>query len=207
MKMVRLRFHAPWLPDAHCQFWTVIDDTTSVQTIHDLIEYFNEQQKSLATYYQFHLPKRSTKLKYLKAFVNDCILPPHAQANEILRDNDEVKFRLENNAQNEWLLVQSPPTSKRKRSIEPEVPPPPPPPSNNLDDVLRTIAQPTSSSTNNTFSFQFGNKRGRPIPPRPPVISAVKVSPIVVISMSSSLFSGQLSRSTTSFNQEKLTFI
>jgi hypothetical protein len=89
--MVRLRFHAPWLPDDHNQFWTIIDCTTDIQTINDLIEYFIEQEKSLADYYQFHLPKRSTKLKYLKAFVNDCILPPHAQAKEILRDNDQVK--------------------------------------------------------------------------------------------------------------------
>lgn len=91
MKMLRLRFHASWLPDDHNQFWTIFDCTTNIKTINDLIEYFNEQQKSLADYYQFHLPKRSTKLKYLKAFVNDCILPPNAQANEILRDNDEVK--------------------------------------------------------------------------------------------------------------------
>ncbi len=89
--MVRLRFHAPWLPDDHNQFWTIIDCTTDIQTINDLIEYFIEQEKSLADYYQFHLPKRSTKLKYLKAFVNDCILPPYAQAKEILRDNDQVK--------------------------------------------------------------------------------------------------------------------
>jgi hypothetical protein len=91
-------------------------------------------------------------------------------------------FRLEIDAQNEWLLVKSPPTSKRKRSVEEEIPPPPPPPppatSNDLDDVLRTIAQPattTKSPEKDSFSFQFGNKRGRPIPPRPQVISAVKV--------------------------------
>ncbi len=86
-------------------------------------------------------------------------------------------FRLEIDAQNEWLLVKSPPTSKRKRSVEEEIPPPPPPPppSNDLDDVLRTIAKPTTSPEKDTFSFQFGNKRGRPIPPRPQVISAVKV--------------------------------
>jgi hypothetical protein len=52
---------------------------------------------------------------------------------------------------------------------------PPPPPSNNLDDILRTMAQSTKSPETNSFSFQFGNKRGRPIPPRPQVISAVKV--------------------------------
>jgi len=33
----------------------------------------------------------------------------------------------------------------------------------------------TKSPETNSFSFQFGNKRGRPIPPRPQVISAVKV--------------------------------
>ena len=86
--MVRLRFHASWLPDDHNRFWTVAECKT---TISDLIEYFIEQEKSLADYYQFHLPKRTTKLKYLKAFVNDCVLPPNAQANEILRDNDEVR--------------------------------------------------------------------------------------------------------------------
>ncbi len=80
-------------------------------------------------------------------------------------------FRLEIDAQNEWLLVKSSPISKRKRSIEPEILPP----SNNLDDILRTIAQPTKSLETNSFSFQFGNKRGRPIPPRPQVISAAKV--------------------------------
>ncbi len=90
--MVRLRFHASWLPDDHNHFWTIIDCRTNIKTINDLIEYFNEQQKSLADYYHFHLPKRSTKLKYLKAFVNDCILPPHTQVNEILRDNDEVRY-------------------------------------------------------------------------------------------------------------------
>ena len=46
------------------------------------------------------------------------------------------------------------------------------PSSNNLDNILRTMAQP---KTKDSFSFHFGNKRGRPIPPRPPVISAVKV--------------------------------
>jgi hypothetical protein len=89
--MLRLRFRASWLPDDHNQFWTIIDSTANITTINDLIEYFNDQQKSLADYYQFHLSKRSTKLKYLKAFVNDCILPPNAQANEILRDNDEIE--------------------------------------------------------------------------------------------------------------------
>lgn len=89
--MLRLRFHASWLPDDHNQFWTIIDSTTNITTVNDLLEYFNQQQKSLADYYQFHLPKRSTKLKYLKAFVNDCILPPNAQAYQILRDNDEIK--------------------------------------------------------------------------------------------------------------------
>ncbi len=89
--MLRLRFHASWLPEDHNEFWTIIDCTTTTKTINDLIENFNEQQKSLANHYQFHLPKRSTKVKYLKAFVNDCVLPPTAQANEILRDNDEVK--------------------------------------------------------------------------------------------------------------------
>ena len=95
------------------------------------------------------------------------------------------RFRMETDAQNEWLLVQSPPTSKRKRSIEPEIPLPPPPPppvsSDNLDDVLRTMAQPTISSETTNFTFQFGNKRGRPIPPRPQVISAAKVSPFLSI--------------------------
>jgi len=50
---------------------------------------------------------------------------------------------------------------------------------NDLDSILRTIAQPTTTTTKSpekdSFSFQFGNKRGRPIPPRPQVISAVKV--------------------------------
>ena len=89
--MLRLRFHASWLPADHNQFWTAIDTTTNIVTINDLLEYFIEQEKSLANYYQFHLPKRCTKLKYLKAFVNDCVLPPTAQANEILRDNDEIQ--------------------------------------------------------------------------------------------------------------------
>lgn len=112
---------------------------------------------------------------------------------------------MENNAQNEWLLVQSPPTSKRKRSIEPEIPLPPPPPAaslDNLDAVLQTIAQPTVSSEKTTFSFQFGNKRGRPIPPRPQVISAAKVSPIPLDLRSSlTLIPGQFVNSTTSLNQ------
>ncbi|CAF4360007.1 unnamed protein product, partial [Adineta steineri] len=151
---------------------------------------------------------------YLKAFVNDYVLPPHAQVNQILRDNDEIDFRLEIDAQTDWLSVKSPPTSKRKqsverqeidaqtewhsiksspiskrkRSIEREIPrapspPPPPPSSNSIDDILRTIAQPSPSSTNSpetdSFSFQFGNKRGRPIPPRPQVISAVKINSLV----------------------------
>jgi len=81
-------------------------------------------------------------------------------------------FRLEIDAQNEWLIVKSPPSSKRKRSIEQEILPPS---TNDLDHILRTMAQPTKSPENNSFSFQFGNKRGRPIPPRPQVISAVKV--------------------------------
>jgi hypothetical protein len=41
------------------------------------------------------------------------------------------------------------------------------------------MAQPTKSSEKNSFSFQFGNKRGRPIPPRPQVISAVKINSLV----------------------------
>jgi hypothetical protein len=49
------------------------------------------------------------------------------------------------------------------------------------------MAQPTKSSEKNSFSFQFGNKRGRPIPPRPQVISAVKVSLYMLI-FSSILF-------------------
>ncbi|CAF1326871.1 unnamed protein product [Adineta steineri] len=212
--MLRLRFRASWLPVEHNQFWTIIDfTTTNIITINDLLEYFIEQQKLFANYYEFHLSKRSTKLKYLKAFVNDYVLPPHAQVNQILRDNDEIDFRLEIDAQTEWLSVKSPPTSKRKqsverqeidaqtewhsiksppiskrkRSIEREIPrapsPPPPPSSNSIDDILRTIAQPSPSSTNspetNSFSFQFGNKRGRPIPPRPQVISAVKINSLV----------------------------
>ena len=75
----------------HDQFWTIVDHTKKVETVRDLIEYFNEQQKSLADYYQFHLSKRSTKIKYLKAFVDDCVLPPHAQAHQVLRDNDQVQ--------------------------------------------------------------------------------------------------------------------
>jgi hypothetical protein len=93
-----------------------------------------------------------------------------------LQINVFFSFRSEIDAQNEWLLVKCPPNLKRKRSIEQETLPPQP--SNNLDDVLRTMAQPvitTKSPENNSFSFQFGNKRGRPIPPRPQVISAVKV--------------------------------
>ncbi|CAF3761922.1 unnamed protein product [Adineta steineri] len=213
--MLRLRFRASWLPVEHNQFWTIIDfTTTNIITINDLLEYFIEQQKLFANYYEFHLSKRSTKLKYLKAFVNDYVLPPHAQVNQILRDNDEIDFRLEIDAQTDWLSVKSPPTSKRKqsverqeidaqtewhsiksspiskrkRSIEREIPrapspPPPPPSSNSIDDILRTIAQPSPSSTNSpetdSFSFQFGNKRGRPIPPRPQVISAVKINSLV----------------------------
>ncbi|CAF4671073.1 unnamed protein product, partial [Rotaria magnacalcarata] len=73
------------------QFWTLFDCTNNIKTIHDLIEFFNEQQKSLADYYNFDISKRSTKLKYLKAFINDCVLPPNAQANHILRDNDEIQ--------------------------------------------------------------------------------------------------------------------
>jgi hypothetical protein len=95
-------------------------------------------------------------------------------------------FRLEIDAQNEWLLVKSPPTLKRKRSIEAEISSP----SNDLDNVLRTMAQPTQSPERNSFSFQFGNKRGRPIPPRPQVISAVKVknSTHIIFQISSFLF-------------------
>jgi hypothetical protein len=88
-------------------------------------------------------------------------------------------FRLEIDAQNEWLLVKSAPSLKRKRSVEQEIPVPSS--SNDLDNILRTMAQPittTKSPEDNSFSFQFGNKRGRPIPPRPQVISAVKVSEI-----------------------------
>jgi hypothetical protein len=81
-------------------------------------------------------------------------------------------FRLEIDAQNEWLIVKSPPPLKRKRSIEQEIPPPS---TDDLDDILRTMAQSTKSPEPSSFSFQFGNKRGRPIPPRPQVISAVKV--------------------------------
>ncbi|UJR08968.1 hypothetical protein I4U23_013219 [Adineta vaga] len=192
--MLRLRFHASWLPDEHNQFWTVIDSTTTNRTIRDLLESFNEQQISFADYYQFHIPKRAKKLKYLKAFLNDYVLPPHAQINHILRENDEIDFRLAIDAENDWLTVKPAPTSKRKRSTEREVvspqpsppPRPPPPPSNDLDTVLRTIAQPTATTStttkspmNDSFSFQFGNKRGRPIPPRPQVISAVKVNSLV----------------------------
>lgn len=89
--MLRLRFHASWLPSDHNSFWTVIDSTNNIKTINDLIEYFNEQQKALASYYNFDLPKRSTKLKYLKAFINDFVLPPHVPANHLLRDNDQIK--------------------------------------------------------------------------------------------------------------------
>lgn len=91
MAMLRLRFHASWLPADHSQFWTVIDHSRKIETVYDLLEYFNEQQKSLAEHYEFHLPKRSTKLKYMKAFVNECVLPPQAQALEILRDNDQIE--------------------------------------------------------------------------------------------------------------------
>ena len=76
-------------------------------------------------------------------------------------------FRLETDAQDEWLLIKSPPAPKEKRSKD-------------LDDILRTIAQPTTTTISPVkaqFTFQFGNKRGRPIPPRPQVISAVKVKP------------------------------
>ena len=90
MNMLRLRFHASWLPDEHNAFWIVFDHSMNIETIEDLIEYFIEQEKSLAEYYQFHLSKRATKSKYLKAFVNDCILPPNARVNEILRDNDQI---------------------------------------------------------------------------------------------------------------------
>jgi len=95
-----------------------------------------------------------------------------------------VSFRLEIDAQNEWLLVKSPPTSKRKRSIEPEVHSP----VNDLDNILRTMARPTKSPEKNSFSFQFGNKRGRPIPPRPQVISAVKVNLHMLILKSLQIF-------------------
>ncbi|CAF3934963.1 unnamed protein product, partial [Rotaria sp. Silwood1] len=47
--MLRLRFHASWLPNEHNQFWTIID-----------------------------------------SFINNCVLPPNAQINLILRDNDEI---------------------------------------------------------------------------------------------------------------------
>ncbi len=113
-------------------------------------------------------------------------------------------FRLQTDAQNEWLFVKSPPTSKRKRSVEEEIPPPPPPAtSNDLDDVLRTIAQPattTKSPEKDSFSFQFGNKRGRPIPPRPQVISAVKVilTSSFILFECLILFSDKLISSTTS---------
>ncbi|CAF4254731.1 unnamed protein product, partial [Rotaria sordida] len=40
--MLRLRFHASWLPIDHNQFWTIIDCTTNIKTINDLIEYFNQ---------------------------------------------------------------------------------------------------------------------------------------------------------------------
>lgn len=90
---------------------------------------------------------------------------------------------MEIDAQNEWLVVKPAPSLKRKRSIEEEIPPPPSPPpvqtlSNDLDTVLRGIAHPTNfkSPEKDSFTFQFGNKRGRPIPPRPQVISASKVS-------------------------------
>lgn len=89
--MLRLRFHASWLPEEHNPFWTAVDCTTTGKTITDLIDYFNDQQKSFAELYEFHIPKRATKAKYLKAFVADCVLPPHAQANEILRENDEIE--------------------------------------------------------------------------------------------------------------------
>ena len=88
--MLRLRFHASWLPDEHNAFWIVLDRSMNIETIEDLIRYFVEQEKSLADYYQFHLSKRTTKSKYLKAFVNDCILPPNARVNEILSDNDQI---------------------------------------------------------------------------------------------------------------------
>ena len=89
--MIRLRFRACWLPEEHNEFWTNVDSTRCLEKVTDLIEYFNEQQKQLADYYQFHLPKRSTKLKYLKAFINNCVLVPHSQVVEILRDNDVVE--------------------------------------------------------------------------------------------------------------------
>ncbi|CAF0800085.1 unnamed protein product [Adineta ricciae] len=184
--MLRLRFHASWLPDEHNRFWTVIDSNTSNQTIRDLIEYFIEQETSFANYYQFQIPKRAKKLKYLKAFLNDYVLPPHAQISHLLRDNDEIDFRLAIDAENDWILVKPAPTSKRKRSNErPMVsltlpPPPAPAATNDLDTALRTIAQSTTKSpAKDTFSFQFGNKRGRPIPPRPAVISVTKVNSLV----------------------------
>ena len=93
-------------------------------------------------------------------------------------------FRLAIDAENDWILVKPAPTSKRKRSneqdmisVSPQAPSlPAPATTNDLDTVLRTIAQPTTKSpAKDTFSFQFGNKRGRPIPPRPAVISVTKV--------------------------------
>ncbi len=50
------------------------------------------------------------------------------------------------------------------------------------------MAQPTKSPEKNSFSFQFGNKRGRPIPPRPQVISAVKVNLHMLILKSLQIF-------------------
>ena len=103
----------------------------------------------------------------------------------ILYRNLLFSFCLEIDAQDQWLLVKPPPTFKRKRLSEQEIlpPSPPPPPASldNLDQLLETIAQPANSSEKTPFVFQFGNKRGRPIPPRPPVISSVKVRENLII--------------------------
>ena len=86
--MVRVKFSAQWLPVEHAQFWVLIDEN---ETIDELIERFIEQEKSLADFYQFDLPKRATKSKYLKAFVDQCVLPPHGHALDLLRENDSIE--------------------------------------------------------------------------------------------------------------------
>lgn len=87
--MVRVRFSAQWLPVEHQQFWVWIDQC---ETIEDLIRIFIEQEKALAEFYHFDLPKRVTKAKYLKALIDHCVLPPHGSAVDLLRENDLIEF-------------------------------------------------------------------------------------------------------------------
>lgn len=86
--MVRVKCFAQWLPIEHSQFWILIDEN---QTIEDVMKVFIEQEKSLAEFYQFDLPKRSTKVKYFKALIDQCVLPPFANASEFLRENDLIE--------------------------------------------------------------------------------------------------------------------